>query len=185
MSLSGSSPKDRVISARVHEISTLQNELAEKKSALQSLHKENKLLVRLQARQEKELNKLQHQEGELPQILARHAEEVRALREQLRRSHEAARAAEKRLTEVGEELHRASGRVKELENVVKKKDLMERAALTLELQQANDTISAKDKKITVSKFINGLYIRTSHIQEFTSVYVFHYPNGCTGAGEEQ
>lgn len=146
-SLSVTSPKDRVISARVHEISALQNDLAEKKAALENLHKENKLLLRLQARQEKELSKLQHQEGELPQILVRHAEEVRVLREQLRRSQEASHAAEKKLAEVREELHKMSGRTKELEGMAKKKDLMERVALTLELQQANDTINSKDRKI--------------------------------------
>ena len=149
-SLLGSSPKDRVISARVHEISALQNELAEKKAELNGLRKENKLLLRLQARQEKELNKLQHQEGELPQILASHAQEVRALREHLRRTQEVAHVAEKKLTEVREELLKTSGRVKELEDAARKKDLMERVALTLQVQQANDGISAKDKKIAVS-----------------------------------
>ena len=48
----------------------------ETKRELSDLKKENRLLNRLQIRQEKELNRFQTQEGELPEILARHAEEV-------------------------------------------------------------------------------------------------------------
>ena len=40
------------------------------------MKRENKLLNRLQVRQERELTRVQTQEGELPQILARHTEEV-------------------------------------------------------------------------------------------------------------
>ena len=53
----------------------------ETKRELSDLKKENRLLNRLQIRQEKELNRFQTQEGELPEILARHAEEVGRKRE--------------------------------------------------------------------------------------------------------
>ena len=70
------SPRDRELSAKRHAIKKLENSLMETKRELSDLKKENRLLNRLQVRQEKELNRFQTQEGELPEILARHAEEV-------------------------------------------------------------------------------------------------------------
>ena len=70
------SPRDRELSAKHHAIKKLENSLLETKRELNDLKKENKLLNRLQIRQEKELNRFQTQEGELPEILVRHAEEV-------------------------------------------------------------------------------------------------------------
>ena len=46
---------------------------------MEDLRKENRLLNRLRVRQEKDLSRYQAQEGELPQLLARHAEEVRTI----------------------------------------------------------------------------------------------------------
>lgn len=51
------SPRDRIISSKMHAIRSLQNELAEAKRELVELRKENKLLNRIQIRQEKDLAK--------------------------------------------------------------------------------------------------------------------------------
>lgn len=64
------------MSACKHVIRTLHNKLAEEQQQLEEVKKENKLLNRLRARQEKDLSRFQSQEGELPQLLTRHAEEV-------------------------------------------------------------------------------------------------------------
>ena len=80
------SPRDRVLSSTRHELRSLQNKLADLERQLGESVRENKLLKRLQVRQEKDLGKMQQQEGELPQILQRHNEEIRSMREQLRRS---------------------------------------------------------------------------------------------------
>lgn len=74
--MSMSSPRDRELSAKQHALRKTENELLAAKRELDELKKENRLLNRLQVRQEKQLNKIQTQEGELPQILARHTEEV-------------------------------------------------------------------------------------------------------------
>lgn len=78
------SPRDRELSAKRHAIKKLENSLTETKRELSDLKKENRLLNRLQVRHEKELNRFQTQEGELPEILARHAEEVGRNRNLLR-----------------------------------------------------------------------------------------------------
>ena len=70
------SPRDRELSAKRHAIKRLENSLMETRRELNELKKENRLLNRLQIRQEKEINRFQTQEGELPEILARHTEEV-------------------------------------------------------------------------------------------------------------
>ncbi len=72
------SPRDRELSAKLHSIKKLQNQLTDCQRELTDARKENKLLTRLQVRQERELNRVTTQEGELPQILARHSEEVNA-----------------------------------------------------------------------------------------------------------
>ena len=73
------SPRDRELSAKRHTIKKLENSLTDTKRELNELKKENRLLNRLQVRQEKEIDRFQTQEGELPEILARHAEEVAIL----------------------------------------------------------------------------------------------------------
>ena len=73
----GSSPRrDRVLSAKGHTIKALQNALTDSRRELEEAKKDNRLLKRIQLRQERELNRVQTLEGELPQILLRHSEEV-------------------------------------------------------------------------------------------------------------
>ena len=72
-----SSPmRDRQFSAKNHTICHLQNKLSEKEKRLEEVSKENRLLNRLQRRQDKEWSRIQQQEDELPQTLQRHSEEV-------------------------------------------------------------------------------------------------------------
>lgn len=74
-----SSPaRDRQLSALNHTIRGLQNKLSERGKKLDELSKENKLLNRLQRRQDREWTRIQRQEDELPQILQRHEQEVRS-----------------------------------------------------------------------------------------------------------
>ena len=89
------------------------------------------------------------QEGELPQILMRHGEEVRALKEQLRRSQESSSSYHRKLNDLRRELLRLTDRKKKLEEVVKKRHLLERETLTLQLQEANEKMEAKEKQFAV------------------------------------
>lgn len=76
MTASEFSPINREMSAHRHAISKLHNKLAENQRELEDLKKENRLLNRLRLRQERALDRFQSKEGDLPQLLARHAEEV-------------------------------------------------------------------------------------------------------------
>jgi len=158
------SPRDRLLSAKVHTIRALQNELTEAKRELDEHRKENRLLNRLQVRQERELTKYQSKEGELPQILIQHAEEVRALREQLKRTQEASGGYQRKVNDLRQELQRVSERRKKLEEVVKRRHLLERETLTVQLQEAND--SAEEKNRRIAELERGLEIvKRNHAQE--------------------
>lgn len=70
------SPRDRQLSANHHLIMKLESKLTEVKRALEQANRENKVLKRIQHRQEKDLDKYEAEHGALPQLLTRHSEEV-------------------------------------------------------------------------------------------------------------
>ena len=76
----GASPaRDRQLSAMNHKVRGLQNRLAERERQLEEVSRENRLLTRLQKKQDKEWTRIQRQEDELPHILSRHEQEVHIL----------------------------------------------------------------------------------------------------------
>ena len=146
----GQSPRDRLLSAKQHAVKDLQSKLGATIQICDDLKKENKLLKMLQARQEKELEKYQNQEGELPQILIQHSEEVRMLKEQLKRNQASLAMHQNQLKDTQQKLLQTSERNKKLEALVKKKGLLEREMLTYQLQEAQLAIADKDRRISVS-----------------------------------
>ena len=146
----GQSPRDRLLSAKQHTVKDLQSKLGATAQLCDDLKKENKLLRTLQARQEKELEKYQNQEGELPQILIHHSEEVRMLKEQLKRSQASLTMHQNQLKDAQQKLLQTSERNKKLEALVKKKGLLEREMLTYQLQETQLAIADKDRRISVS-----------------------------------
>ena len=101
-------------------------------------------------RQERELNKIQRQEDELPQIMHRHTEEVKAARKQLRRSQEEVVAGKQKAEELLKEIRRLSEYNRKLEKLVKSRKLMERDQLTVQLDQMRQRLQEKEKRVTVS-----------------------------------
>ena len=144
------SPRDRLLSAKQHAVKDLQSKLGATAQLCDDLKKENKLLRTLQARQEKELEKYQNQEGELPQILIHHSEEVRMLKEQLKRSQASLTTHQNQLKDAQQKLLQTTERNKKLEALVKKKGLLEREMLTYQLQETQLAIADKDRRISVS-----------------------------------
>ena len=139
----GQSPRDRLLSAKQHAVKDLQSRLSATVQLCDDLKKENKLLKTLQVRQERELEKYQNQEGELPQILQHHSEEVGTLKEQLKRSQASLAVHQTQLVQMSE-------KHKKLDALVKKKGLQERDMLTYQLQEAQLAITDKDRRISVS-----------------------------------
>ena len=149
-STTGVAPRDRVLSAKKNETKVIANKLADTKRQLEELKKENRTLKLVQTRQERDLKKLSKQEGELPQLLNSHGQEVRVLKEQLRRSQEQYNTSQRKINEMSLELVKVNDQKKKLQEVSRRHNLMERDMLTSQLKQTNESLSEKDKKISVS-----------------------------------
>ncbi|KAM6280098.1 lebercilin [Porphyrio hochstetteri] len=137
----------RVLSARLLKINELRNELTELHIKLDELQKENRALKRLQYRQEKALNKFEDTENEISQLLARHGNEVRILRERLRKSQERERATERRLKDSEEELYRTKTALQKLKKLSADKHLAERDDLAKKLACAESRLEDSEKRI--------------------------------------
>ncbi|NXI45588.1 LCA5 protein, partial [Galbula dea] len=137
----------RVLSARLLKINELRNELTELHIKLDELQKENRALKRLQHRQEKALNKFEDTENEISQLLARHNNEVRILRERLRKAQERERAAERRLKEAEDELYRTKTVLQKLKKLSADKHLAERDDLAKKLAYAESRLEESERRI--------------------------------------
>ncbi|XP_010121476.1 PREDICTED: lebercilin [Chlamydotis macqueenii] len=137
----------RVLSARLLKINELRNELTELHIKLDELQKENRALKRLQHRQEKALNKFEDTENEISQLLARHNNEIRILRERLRKSQERERATERRLKDSEDELYRTKTVLQKLKKLSADKHLAERDDLAKKLAYAESRLEDSEKKI--------------------------------------
>ncbi|XP_058692761.1 lebercilin [Poecile atricapillus] len=137
----------RVLSARLLKINELRNELTELHIKLDELQKENRALKRLQHRQEKALNKFEDTENEISQLLARHNNEIRILRERLRKSQERERATERRLKDTEDELYRSKSVLQKLKKLSADKHLAERDDLAKKLALAESKLEDREKRI--------------------------------------
>ncbi|NXS48016.1 LCA5 protein, partial [Balaeniceps rex] len=114
----------------------LRNELTELHIKLDELQKENRALKRLQHRQEKALNKFEDTENEISQLLARHNNEIRILRERLRKSQEREH-----------ELYRTKTVLQKLKKLSADKHLAERDDLAKKLAYAESRLEDSGKRI--------------------------------------
>ncbi len=72
----GTSPRDREMSACNNQVRKLASKVTYLGKQLEEFKKENRLLKRIQVRQEKELDSVHGSQGELPKMIHRHNEEV-------------------------------------------------------------------------------------------------------------
>ncbi|RXM97447.1 Lebercilin [Acipenser ruthenus] len=146
-------PKDldlvtkRMLSARLLKINELKNEMSEQQLRLEELQKENKALRLLQHRQEKALNKFEDTESEIAQLISSHSNEVRTLRERLRKSQEKERTTERRLKDSEEELYRTKSSLLKLRKLAEDKQLAERDVLARKLSLADTRLEDNDRRI--------------------------------------
>ncbi|XP_033859779.1 lebercilin-like isoform X2 [Acipenser ruthenus] len=146
-------PKDldlvtkRMLSARLLKINELKNEMSEQQLRLEELQKENKALRLLQHRQEKALNKFEDTESEIAQLISSHNNELRTLRERLRKSQEKERTTERRLKDSEEELYRTKSSLLKLRKLAEDKQLAERDVLARKLSLADTRLEDNDRRI--------------------------------------
>lgn len=127
----------------------MQNEVTELQVKIAELLKENKALKRLQYRQEKALNKFEDTENEISQLIARHNNEITALKDRLRKSQEKERATEKRVKETESELLRTKVSLQKLKTISEAKHLPERDDLAKKLSSAELKLDDTERRIKV------------------------------------
>ncbi|XP_043929645.1 lebercilin [Protopterus annectens] len=176
-----SPPKDidlvtkRVLSARLLKINELRNQVTAQQIKLDELQKENKTLKQLQYRQERALNKFEDTENEISQLISRHSNEVRNLRERLRKAQERERINEKKLKDTEEELHRAKSSLQKLKKLSEDRHLVERDELSRKLVLAEQRLEDAEKRVkeleknielTTSSFHRQLTVERKKAREF-------------------
>ena len=141
----------RVLSANRNKVSRLHNIMEELQQEVEDLKSENKSLKRVSHRQEKEIKKIEDEEASLPVLLQRHSAEMRTLKERLRRNQETLHKKEKESHERDKEIQKLRSKVKNYQELSQDRKLEERAALAKKVENIEDEMSSKDKKILVSK----------------------------------
>ncbi|XP_077162216.1 lebercilin [Paroedura picta] len=137
----------RVLSARLLKINELRNELTELHVKLDELQKENRALKQLQYRHEKALHKFEDTENEISQLLARHNDEIRVLRERLRKSQEKEQTVERKLKASEEDLYKAKGALQKLRRLAEDRHLPERDELAKKLASVESKLDDSERRI--------------------------------------
>lgn len=142
----------RVLSARLLKINELRNELTELHVKLDELQKENRALKQLQYRHEKALHKFEDTENEISQLLARHNDEIRVLRERLRKSQEKELTVDRKLRASEEDLHKAKDALQKLRRLADDRHLPERDEMAKKLASVEIKLDDSEKRIKVWYF---------------------------------
>ena len=139
----------RVMSARRLKINELKNTNEELIQQIRDLKDENKLLKKTQFRTEKALQRFEDKESDLPQIMQRQQNEVRSLKDQIRKWREKHDKTDRYLRDAEDELEKVKFKLKKLKSVTEEKGLPERSELNKRLTQAELDIEERDVKIKV------------------------------------
>ncbi|ERE75882.1 lebercilin-like protein [Cricetulus griseus] len=146
----------RILSARLHKIKELKNELADIHRKLEATVIENQFLKQLQLRHLKAIGKYVNSQNNLPQITAKHQNEVKNLRQLLRKSQEKERIVSRKLRETDSELLRTKDALQALQKLSEDKNLAEREDLTRRLTVLTAKMETNDKKIQGKKTIGSI-----------------------------
>ncbi|XP_032721197.1 lebercilin-like protein isoform X1 [Lontra canadensis] len=137
----------RILSARLHKIKELKNEVGDIHRKLEVTVLENQFLKELQLRHLKAIGKYENSQNNLPQIMAKHQNEVKNLRQLLRKSQGKERSASRKLREADSELLKTKDALQALQKLSEDKNLAEREELTQRLSVLTTKTEANDKKI--------------------------------------
>ncbi|XP_036099238.1 lebercilin-like protein isoform X1 [Molossus molossus] len=137
----------RVLSARLHKIKELKNKLSDTHRKMEATVIENQFLKQLQIRHLKAIGKYETSQNTVPQIMVKHQNEVKNLRQLLRKSKEKERTAARKLREADRELLKTKDALQALQVLSEDKSLAEREELTERLAILTTKMEANDKKI--------------------------------------
>lgn len=139
----------RISSARLHKIKELKNEIFDLQHKLEASSLENHVLKQLQRRHSKAIGRYENSESNLPDLLASHYNEVRALRKLLRMSQEDERNASRKLRKVEAELLKTKDALQALHVLSEDKALAESEELDHRLSVLTEKMEVNNKRIQV------------------------------------
>ncbi|XP_062938996.1 lebercilin-like protein [Cynocephalus volans] len=139
----------RILSARLHKIKELKNQLADIHRKLETIIIENQFLKQLQLRHLKAIGKYENSQNNLPQIMVKHQNEVKSLKQLLRKSQERERTVSRKLRETDNKLLKTKDALQALQKLSEDKNLAEREELTHRLSVLMTKMEENDKKIQV------------------------------------
>ena len=137
------------MSARRHKINEMANLNQELQQQIKDLKDENKLLKKTQLRTDKALHKFEDRESDLPQLIQRQNNEVRSLKDQIRKWREKFDKTDRYLRDAEDDLEKAKTKLKKLKTLADEKELPERSELNKKVRDAEIDMEAKDVKIKV------------------------------------
>ncbi|NXU83477.1 LCA5L protein, partial [Xiphorhynchus elegans] len=153
----------QIVSARIHRIKELKNEIFDVQRKIEAASLENQTLRQLQRRQLKAIERYKTSESNFQDILARHYDEVRDLRNLLRVSKESERNTSKKVRRVEAKLLKAKDALQTLLVLSEDKGLAERDELNERLSVLTQTLEGKDERIQSLemqlKLDNNIYSR--------------------------
>lgn len=174
----------RILSARLHKIKELRNELADTRRKLEATATENQFLKQLQLRHAKAIGRYVSSQDSLSQVTVRHQNEVRSLRQLLRKSQEKERAVARKLRETDSELLRTRDALQALQKLSEDKSLAEREELTHRLTVLTAKMEANDKKIEVCISEGPALIERVHIIQNMGCEPAHHGKFSVESGRE-
>ncbi|XP_031468607.1 lebercilin-like protein isoform X2 [Phasianus colchicus] len=137
----------RILSARLHKIKELKNEIFDLQHKLEASNLENQVLKRLWYRHSKAIGGYENSESVLPDLLTRHYSEVSTLRKHLRMSQEEERRASRKLRKVEAELLKAKDDLQALYKLSEDKTLAEKEELYHRLSVLTEKMEVNNKRI--------------------------------------
>ncbi|XP_028142669.1 lebercilin-like protein [Diabrotica virgifera virgifera] len=150
------SVRQRVLSAKLLKLRSIQSQLNDANYHLSELSKENQILKNLQKRQDKALSKYENTNADLPRLIRSHEEQLRIITEK----NKAQRLKIKELSDLlkirDEELLRTQEKLIHLEKLNKDKRLIDREKmldqiedLQVKLKNTDDVNSILNRKLTL------------------------------------
>ncbi|KAJ8917516.1 hypothetical protein NQ315_005565 [Exocentrus adspersus] len=144
---SGNTVRQRVLSAKLLKLRSIQNQLNDANFHLSELSKENQTLKNLQKRQDKALSKYEGMNEDLPRLIHAHEEQTRVLSEKNKSLRKNVKELNDLLKVKEEELLRAQEKLNHLEKLNRDKHLTEREKLVEQLEDTKLKLQKSDEQI--------------------------------------
>ncbi|RZC34841.1 flagellar attachment zone protein 1 [Asbolus verrucosus] len=157
----GNSVRQRVLSAKLLKLKSVQNQLNDANFHLAEAIRENQALKTLQKRQDRALSKYEGTNAELPRLIQSHEEEIRFLTEKNKVLRKNVKELSEQLKHRNDEVQHLQEQLRHFEKLDKDKHLLEREKLIEELEDVKIKLHKADNEIVILNRKLALESKTS------------------------